>query len=701
MIRKVAGTLLFLCFFSWYARPQSSRVPSRGEGQYQIRFNQDLGFREDLRLSGNAASASVRFFCEAQWKPVAGSRLHLFVDHSPDLDGDRSFVSVSLNYGVLRSLRLDSQNANNAEILIPLPPELLKPRNELRFSVTQHVRSGSSTRPWTAIKAASSIVVQYEETAPQLDLSLFPSPFIDPHSYRPKRIALLVPEIAESPTLEANALLVANLCSRAGAQPVQVSLVRAVQNARDPLLIVGTPWEQPELGLEEMETGLKVEMRSERRFLTLSDGALLDESEGVIEIRRNSSTRIPVLVVTANSSAGVLKGVRALLAHPAQLSGRSMRVVQEQALSPKKSRDWRGFIPPDNRFTLADLDLTAERRSIESGQAFRLPLRAPPDARFLEYGHRITLRLQLLPLSNLSASALEVYLNATLLGRHAAADIFRGTRATLSLDVPAQLLRGDNTLELLWRPGPDSDDSGASLELLQDSEFYLPRDYRVELPNLALLQQHLFPFSLRADLSDTIVLLPDSVGPGLFGALIELARSLGERAPSERLAFRVKRQREVSDDLKRTASFVVLSADDATPKPDGFFGGWKPLPWIEKLKGTPTLQTWLSASNRQRSILLFRASSIAALSDAVALGFSDRILRQLEGDSAYLTARGPVCFRMAAPRRFQEFAYLTRLEAWMRMHWIALPVVLTLASGILFVGLRLALGHYRRSREAA
>src|SRR5215471_8673985 len=153
-------------------------------GQYSIQFRDQLKIGNDLRLTGARSSSSVRFMCEVTWKPAAGSALHLFIRHSPELDGGRSFLSVSLNYGVLRSLRLDEHNQSVTEVVVPLPPEMLKPENEIVFSAEQFPGSHNSGELWTAIQPSSFINVQYEESRPVLDLRLLPSPILDSRSYR-------------------------------------------------------------------------------------------------------------------------------------------------------------------------------------------------------------------------------------------------------------------------------------------------------------------------------------------------------------------------------------------------------------------------------------------------------------------------------------------------------------------------------------
>src|SRR5690349_7268293 len=100
------------------------KTAEAGSGQYSIHFNEQLKVSDDLKLTGGRGSLSVSFPCETSWKPAMGRTLHLFISHSPALDGSRSFLSVSLNYGVLRSLRLDEHNQSATEVIVPLPQEM-------------------------------------------------------------------------------------------------------------------------------------------------------------------------------------------------------------------------------------------------------------------------------------------------------------------------------------------------------------------------------------------------------------------------------------------------------------------------------------------------------------------------------------------------------------------------------------------------
>src|SRR6476619_5142222 len=88
----------------------SAQSQSKPRCQYRIALSDNPSIADPLRLSGKTRTESVIFHTEPSRVPAGDSEMHLFLRHSPDLDGTRSLISVSLNYALLRSLRLDNQN---------------------------------------------------------------------------------------------------------------------------------------------------------------------------------------------------------------------------------------------------------------------------------------------------------------------------------------------------------------------------------------------------------------------------------------------------------------------------------------------------------------------------------------------------------------------------------------------------------------
>lgn len=623
---------------------------TRPSGEYQIRFGQELRLQSDVRLSGPSASRTVAFRCDSRLRPVAGSELHLFLNHAPNLDPDRSYLSVNLNYGVLRSIRLDERDENTAEVVIPLPPDLLKFENQLVFSADQVSTGGAAADTWTAIGVSSYLRIQYERERTGGDLRLLPSPLLDPYSYEVQNLDVLVPERISTESLEAAALLVANFANRLPPGSVAIHAIESLDEADDPVLLAGTPAEQGAL-----------------REFPQAAGAGLAERDS-----------LPVLYVTGDSPAAVLHTARGLFA---------------PRLTHLKPRQWKGFIPAQSRFTLAELGSKDLKLDASDGFSVAVPLKSTPDSRFFERGPQMTLWLDFKPAAPAPGCTLAVEWNGTLIREIAVKEISRSFPASLSVVIPGGLTAAQNTLRVSLRgTGSDAQVTGF---LLPDTQFYLPRDYRAELPDLALLRHSLYPFTLQADLSDAIVILPDSIHSGTFAALLELSKALGSLAPAGAVAFRVRRLSDMVRSDWSGANLIFL--DPFGKPPEQVFPYWPRSGPGAPEESAVRLQEVVSPWNPRGFALSITAGEVP-LRQAVEQIFTRGTLNELSGDTAYLTGSGPVCLNASRRRVIEESFYLTHLEAWMRVNWMALPLILALVSAVMFVGVRLALDRYKSAR---
>lgn len=635
-------------------QPQPARPPEAG--LYIIRFDQELGLA-DLRLEGVKALQTVAFRCESRHRPASGSVLRLIIAHSPELDPDRSFLTVSLNYGVLRSVRLDASNRGPVEVAIPLLPSQLRPRNELLLSVEQHT-TGRSAAAWTTVSSRSDVEIHFTPDTQPNDLASLPVPLIDPLSYRPQAFDVLIPQQASTATLEATALLIANLLRRVPGTEVSIDPVAALQDAEHPLLIVGTVQEQPEL-----------------RTTAARDAS---GSEGVAGFMTGYPR--PILFVSGGSASAVLAAARRIALAHRPLSGALTHITDGTPYAPALIRTWTGFLPPENHFTLAAMQPQALELGPSNDYTVRLPLDATPDTRFLPYGAQITLWLKLDAALAGGSYRLQAAFNGSPLGEKRRAGFSADPVLSWRLTVPGSLLRERN--ELTVTIGDRSSASGATHSyLLPNTTFYLPHDYRADLPDLALLREHFYPFSLRPDFSDTLIVLPDRITARHFSELLYTARALGRTAPADTVAFRVLRRSECTASELGPANIIALGRTglNLPPSPEGILMRELVSPW-----------------NSRRFVL-----EIAADRGAAETLFSQGRLERLSGDSVYGTSGRLECGRLLPARSIEEVAYFIHLEAWMRANWLALPVILTVVSGVLLVGVRIALDHYKSSRNGA
>lgn len=660
-----------------------------GAGRFVVRFEDHFG-AGGLRLPGPTASRTIPLGLDARWRPRSGSELHLFVAHSPGLDPQRSFLTVTFNGGILRSLRLDATNERPTEVVIPIPPEMIQRRNELHLGVRQ-AEQADHDAPWALIGARSFVSFLYDEAKSQASLGDLPLPLLDPLGPRPLRLGIVVPSRLTLATLEATALAIANLSSRLAPRAVELRLMGGLDGP-DPLLVVGTPAEQDLL--EEAASGpIAVEASDDGPRVTVRDRSSMEPSTGVLALVGRERGRPPLLAVTGNSPEAVQRAGWALAGFVG-LQGDLVLVSELPDWVPAPARRWRGFAPPRARFSLSDLGYGPVPK-LDADAPIRMAIRVLPDTRFLAYGHRLRISLRRLPaLLEQGNGAVEVAWNEAPVRTFAAAELPSKPQFALEVPLAAEALRTENVLQLAWKPGAGS--IGPVLEIDPDgTELYLPREHEARLPDLSLLRHSLFPLGLRADLSDVVLVVPDRLNEETFALVCELSAFLGRILPTDRIGLRVRQPSTLAPAERSSAHLIVLRTSRG---PDPFA---QSLPDPAKasedtgVTSLPVLQQAVSPWNREKYLLSLRASSAAALLRAFRTLSQPQFLADLKGDTAFLSPRGPLCHTLGTQRVVRETSYLTRAEAYLRSHWLALPAVLALISGLMFLALRLALEHRR------
>jgi hypothetical protein len=662
---------------AWLALAATPAPQVRAVERFEVRFGDHLGLA-DLRLDGARATRQVEFPWPLDWRAQPGAVFRLRFEHSPALDGERSFLAVSLNHGVLRSLRLEAQNAAPTEIQVPLSAETLREINQLVISVEQFSTAGAAEDAWTVVSSDSSLAIPFERRRVEWSLADLPEPILRRRSYEPGRLSVVLPSRASHVTLEATARTVASLASRVAPAPVALAFARSLREVEAPALVVGTPREQAAL----------------RELGELGPGATdAAATTGVVALLPEAGPRaLPALVVTGQEPTAVGNAALALFGAPRRKGSRVLLVDTPPTPRPAAPREWRNFIPPSNAFTIHESGDHRPELAVTADLPARVRLRALPDVRFLPYGHRATLVFEALPaLASDSKAVLEVYWNDVLLRQASMEHIRPGRTFTLSAPIPASALVAENLLTVAWNGRSGA--SGPFVTLRGESTLYLPREYVSDLPDLAMIRFGFYPFSLRADLSDTLIGVPRT--EEAFPALCELAALLGRLAPSQQFLFRVAPLPDAAAN-RREHAILLEAAEESSgiPPPD-----LKRLPRGESLGRLPLLQAIPPPQGDDRYLLRLRAPTPALLRAAARSLGAPGVLERLTGDTVFLSAEGPLAFRVGAQRRVAEISFLTRLEAWLREHWLALPLVLAAVSALLFMGLRLLLGSYRPRRS--
>lgn len=310
----------------------------------------------------------------------------------------------------------------------------------------------------------------------------------------------------------------------------------------------------------------------------------------------------------------------------------------------------------------------------------------------------MVLKFKLNPDAYVGDARLLVQVNDVTLADEVVREKFRRSVASVPVLIPAHLLKPRNVLRIIWKGPSNTGTDGVAVWLLSTSEFYLPRYYETELPELGLLQFQLYPFSLKGDLSDVLVVLPNDLNEAIVSALLQLSVGFSRLAPARHLAFRVRRLGDLTHADLSESHLVFLNVEGRRDPLTALLPNWKPRPRMASLNGLPIIREMPSPWNPQRYVLVISARSGRQLHRSVSQGLSESTLAQLRGDVAYLAADRPESFVLGPRSKIAEYSYQIFIEAWLRAHWLALPIILITVSGLLFVGVRLALRHYGRHR---
>jgi cellulose synthase operon protein B len=668
------------------------KVQPRSMNVAKLWFARDLQVGGDIQLRGPAATSIVRLKLPPSWQPGGPASLHLLVEHSQGLQGDKSFLAVSFNYGLLRSIRLDETNAAGTEITVVIPRASIRQTNELVLTVDQVDKSAN---PLTVISSRSFFELPYVEIPIPWDLGSLRRVFSNGPSTLSELPAILLPTNPSSSTLEATALVVANLIAHSPGAFQPLKVVQRFSDWAGPLFVIGTPTEQPELRSLAGETPLIFYQGRNSIGVTSSENKNPNATDGYMGIALNGPYHVgPVIFLTGNSPYAVLRAARTLASPNWVVGGRLARITGDVSWPSRRIREWDGFIPPTNSFHLSDLDHSDILLAYPDGAT--IPLRAPPDAVFLNYGHEITLKLALSREFYLPGSYIVLKLNGSELGKYPLPEF--GLTVSLRVEIPARLLAGDNVLTVLWQ-GPMPGTSLTAVGwILRDTEFELPRNYQAELPDLGLLRNRFYPFSLKSDFSDVLLVVPDRMNADLISAFLATVAGLARLAPSEYVALRIARIQELKDYDLANSHLLFLNSDESGNLPVQISTVDEPT--MKAVNVRRRIWEITSPWSTRKCILVISARTSTELVSAAESVFAPDTLNHLTGDTALFDGNKMSCLTLRPRRRLVDISYNLTLQVWLREHWMALPIVATALSTALFLMVRIALRR-NRSRSLA
>jgi hypothetical protein len=512
-LRRVAASILAVAALSAAgAEPVTAR---------KTPFSQ-LGAREALQMRGAGGSATLDFGARSD-ELVTRAALRIRYSWSPALDPAASHIRVIVNGETVGALPLLSVTpATPAERVVDIDPRLLVGFNKATFTLVATKAEGGAADPerpglWAEVSTSSELDLQLRPLVPADDLAILPEPFFDKHDSRRVIVPFVFAAKPTAATLRAAAVAASwlgNLARWRGARfPVSFdtpaaghAIAFATNGARPAFLSTVPPAKGPEL-----------------RLMNHPDG------------------HSKLLAVLGRDEADLKAAVDALAIGGLAMSGPSVQVKKVEDKAPLAPYEAPAWVPMDRAARLGDFlewaqQLEAAGRAPDL-EPVRVELRVPPDlATWRGPGAPLALKVQYTPPACITDGTLDVSVNDELLQTLALRIANEPIIETKELFIPFYRLRPRSELKFAFHFAAKDEPQcrGAGAPILKAS--VLPEStldvsgfpHYARLPNLAWFAALGYPFTRRADLSETVVVLPEPASAADIEAMLALMARAGE-----------------------------------------------------------------------------------------------------------------------------------------------------------------------------
>jgi cellulose synthase (UDP-forming) len=468
----------------------------------------DMGVQGAIDMHAPHSYYSVGFVLPNDRLPLhAALELSYHFSHSivPHTGSIRAMVN-GVPIGVIQAPEQPQAEGQFAFISFRVPPELLIRNNDITFEFTGgsvlQTESSARTAVLASIGATSRILVAGDHLPLKTDLGLLPQPFFDPDLQTTTTIPFVFLSSPSPRTLQAAAIVASWFGIQASSKPVRYTVsVGNIPAGNVVIFANGDLAKQPNL--------------------QVSAGG------GALTITANPSDPDgSALVLSADDDSQLVTVARALalmkVSHlpPGQRPpslGKSVRIGNFALPAQRKPDDAPRWLTTDK---LTSLWATTSQQAMQSNGSKPLPVyfRVPPDLYYGEIENlnlRLNYRYNAMPLA--PDSALRGFLNGSLISEvplPPGSDFADRQRTVL---VPVAKMRPfGNTFLFNFdfipsNPNSDAQNGPNKLfgSILQESWLDIRGlDHWAPMPNLELFANAGFPFTRKADLSDTSVVMP-------------------------------------------------------------------------------------------------------------------------------------------------------------------------------------------------
>ncbi|MGV8916709.1 MAG: cellulose biosynthesis cyclic di-GMP-binding regulatory protein BcsB [Pseudomonas sp.] len=519
---------------------------------YNLTLKQ-LGQRDPMNLRGVDSTDSVNFDIRTD-EVVTGAQLVLQFSYSPALLTDLSQLNVLINDEVAASLPLPKESAGmEQQRVVEIPARFITEFNRLSLQFIGHYTMQCEdplhSSLWAKISNESQLNIQVSPIALKDDLGILPLPFFDRRDARQLHLPFVFVGTPNNAMLEAAGIVSSwfgALASYRGASfPASDGKLPAKGNAV--VLING-------------------------RDAVQLPGFKIPAAAGptVTMVANPNDPYGKLLIVTGRDDAELKRAASAVALGSKALSGNSVVINSLEPVAPRHPYDAPNWLPMDRKVKIGEL-IETRQLSISGYDAGNVdvPLRMPPDLfDWREDGIPLDIKYRYTPQLFSTNSSLIVSLNDSLV-------------KSMQLPSIPNLNGGQNLLDMLKKDESLPQESSMLLPLSSSAfesqlQFRFMYDYvkqgecrdvivenmrglidpdstmdlrnynhYIAMPNLGVFNDSGFPFTRMADLSQTGVVMSDSMGSDEWGAYLTVLGRFGESTGYPAIGVSVVQSRDV------------------------------------------------------------------------------------------------------------------------------------------------------------
>ena len=516
---------------------------------------QDLGLASPIEMRGPHSYYSLHFTLSHALVP-SHSTLNLLFSIDPTLDPHTALLRVSVNGVSITTFTPDPNRAPGSvsTATVSVPEWLLVRSNTISFEFVKtaplHLRKGESEPVFCRIFPLSKLEVSGKRFRLDDDLSKLPLPILDSDLQTETVIPFIFLDAPDRPTLQAAGIVASWFGLEAGTRPPRFIVSLAAIPAGNAVLFVNRRSLLPSAIQLPTAQGPLIALRP-NPYDPLGSLLILAGDNDVQLLAAASS-----LSLTGKPAANVPAGVPVLRGDTALLSTLSLPAPRGIDDAPR----WLQAGKVDTIATCQNPELLATDGSNPVQTYFHLP----PD---LFYGEQQTVNLnlnyrydarQIAP-----GSALRSFVNGNLVNEIPLPPgplVANGARQIL---VPVADLRPfGNTIRYDFDFVPLNSDPSESSHLSGSIACDTTLDLRgfklwTQLPDLELFANAGFPFTRRADLAQTTIVLPADPSAAAIMLYLQLLSHFGAQTGYPALRFALA---DPSEEIQPNRDFLVLGA---------------------------------------------------------------------------------------------------------------------------------------------